>query len=324
MKLLRALATATTGLLAVAGASAQADYPSKPIRLIVPFPAGGGLDSVARPLAAGLQKELGQMVLIENRAGGNLIPATQTLVSSPADGYTLMFTMGQPFTTNQYFYKKLNYDPKTSFTPIAPVAAFMLGVHVPANSPFKTLKDLIDHAKANPDKLNFATAGATTPGRLATEVFLDRAGVKVTHVPYQGSSPQVVGVIGNQADMMVADHTTTNQFLASGKLRELAVFNPKRLAAYPQVPTVGEAGYPDLDIPHPWTALVGPKGLPEPIVKKLAAAVTRVLESAEMKRFLNDTQMLSLEGGPEAVRDMIDRETRAFGPVIQRLGIQLD
>ncbi len=178
-------------------ASAQDNYPVKPIRLIVPFPAGGALDVLARPIAAGLGKRLGQNVLVDNKPGGNLIPAAQMVGGAAPDGYTLFYTLGQPYSTNQYFYKTLPYDPQ-GYTPIAPIGVYTYTFQVVGNSPVKSLKEVVDGAKKDPNAWRNANPGATSAGRLASELFMSGTGAKMTQVPYPGGAAQSLAVASGQ------------------------------------------------------------------------------------------------------------------------------
>ena len=314
------------GLLATVGmatAHAQDTYPNKPIKLIVPYPAGGALDSLARPIAAGLAKRLGQPVLVENKPGGNLIPATVAVASAPGDGYTLYYTLGQPFSTNQFFYKSLPYDV-TAYTAIAPIGIYTYTFQAGANTPFKSLKEFIEQAKKNPTKLTNANPGATSPGRLASELFMDQTGIKLMQVPYQGGLAQAQAAISGQVDFMLNEASSSSGFIRSGHVKTFAVNAEKRLAAFPDIPTLTEAGYPNVQIPNPYAVLLGPKGIPDAVVAKIARELAVVMESDEVKTSLNTLMIRPLKGGPAEVKALIDGEARSFGPIIKALNITLD
>lgn len=305
------------------GAYAQDTFPNKPIKLIVPFPAGGALDSLARPIALGLGKRLGQNVVVENKPGGNLIPASIAVASAPADGYTLYYTLGQPYSTNQFFYKSLPYDVN-AYTPIAPIGVYTYTFQAGANTPFKTLKDVIEHAKKNPTKLTNANPGATSAGRLASELFMNGAGMKMTQVPYQGGAAQALAAASGQVDFMLNEASSSNAFMRSGQIRTFAINSDKRLSAFPDVPTLAEAGYPEIQIPNAYAVLVGPKGIPEPVVARISKEVAAVMASEEVKNILNTMMIRSLQGGPAEARALIDNEAKSFGPIIKQLNITLD
>lgn len=309
--------------MAMTSAFAQDAYPNRPIKLIVPFPAGGALDSLARPIAMGLGKRLGQNVVVDNKPGGNLIPATMTVTSAPADGYTLYYTLGQPFSTNQFFYKKLPYDVN-AYTPIAPVGIYTYTFQVGANSPFKTLKELVDHAKQHPTKLTNANPGATSPGRLAAELFMNSTGAKFMQVPYQGGLAQSQAIIGGQVDFMLNEASSSSPFMRSGQVKTLAVGSDKRLDAFPDIPTLAEAGFPNVQIPSPYAVLLGPKGMPDALVTRIAREMAAVMEADEVKKVMNTLMIRPLQGGPTEVKALIDGEAKSFGPIIKELNITLD
>ncbi len=323
MKTLSGIFAAITVLTGAGVAHAQDAYPNRPIKLIVPFPAGGALDSLARPIAVGLGKRLGQNVVVENKPGGNLIPASVAVAQAPADGYTLYYTLGQPYSTNQFFYKSLPYDV-TAYTPIAPIGVYTYTFQAAANSPFKSLKEVIDHAKANPTKITNANPGATSAGRLASELFMNAAGVRMTQVPYQGGVAQAVSVASGQVDFMVNEASSSSAFMRNRQVKTFAINSDRRLAGFPDVPTLAEAGYPSMQIPNPYAVLVGPKGMPDAIVNRLAREVAAVMESDDVKNVMNTMVIRPLQGGPAETRALIDNEAKSFGPIIKALNISLD
>lgn len=323
MKTLTGILAATLATIGMATANAQDAYPSRPIKLIVPFPAGGALDSLARPIAQGLGKRLGQSVVVENRPGGNLIPATMAVTSAQPDGYTLYYTLGQPFSTNQFFYKSLPYDVN-AYTPIAPVGIYTYTFQVGLNSPFKSLKEMVDHARQNPTKLTNANPGATSPGRLASELFMNATGAKFTQVPYQGGIAQAQAIIGGQVDFMLNEASSSSGFMRGGQIRTFAVNAEKRLAAFPDIPTLAEAGYPNVHIPNPYAVLLGPKGIPDAIVARVARELAVVMEADDVKKVLDTLMIRPLQGGPAEAKALIDGEAKSFGPIIKALNITLD
>ena len=317
-------ALATLGIGATTGAHAQGSYPNKPIKLVVPYPAGGGVDAIARRLAQGLGTQLGQQVIVDNRPGGNLIIATRYVAQAEPDGYTLHFTVSQPYTMNQFFFKSLPYDPEKAFTPVATVSAFTTGLQVAADSPFKTLQDYVQYVKAHPGKLNFGSAGATSQARLAMDMFNDAAGLQMMHVAYQGGAPASVALMAKETQSMFMDHTSTSPYIKAGKMRTLAVNYPTRVETLPGVPTFAEAGYPNLNIPLVWTGLMAPPHTPPAIVNRLAEAVRKEVTSAEMKRFFNDFSLIALPGGPAEVNALIRKDIDGWGGMIKKLGITIE
>jgi tripartite-type tricarboxylate transporter receptor subunit TctC len=326
----------TTGCLALLAAlaplhSAQAEpspgqgpYPNRPIHLIVPFPAGAAFDAMARKFADGLAKRLGQPIVIDNKPGGGLIPATQFVAKADPDGYTLYYTLTQPYSMNQFFYKRLPYDPVKDFTPVGTVMAFTTGLQVPANSPYKTLKEFVAAAKASPDKLTYGSAGAAGQSRLAMDIFLSATGAKMLHIPYQGASPASLAMLSGQVDALFLDYGTMMPYIRDNKVRALAVNLPKRYPGLPDIPTFAEAGFADLNVPLVWTGVVAPPNLPPAITAKLTPAVIEVASSADMKAFGDDKYMVPMPGGPDDLRKLIQKDIDGWGGMIKKLNLTLD
>jgi len=315
---------AVAGALAAPAFGQAQDYPSKPIKLIVAYPAGGSADAVARQLAAGLGKRLGQTVVVENKAGGNTIIATQFVATAPADGYTLYFTYTTPYTMNPAMYKKLPYNPETDFTPVAFISDMDTGIVVHADSPFKTVRDLVDYAKANPGKLSHGSPGTTQVLALSTAIFKNNTGIDVTHIPYQGSAPAVQALLSKQIDLLLTDIGSAGAHIRAGTLRPLAVVGNKRLAALPDTPTLAEAGFRDVAIPLIWSGIVAPPRLPKPIVTRLNEAISAEVKSPEMTRLLETFSLKPMSGTPEQLAAAVRSDVDAWGQVIRQLKIQLD
>lgn len=322
--LLHLCAIAALTVCASAGVSAQGAYPAKPIKLVVPYPPGGGVDAIARRLAQGLSTQLGQQVIVDNKPGGNLIIATRYVAQAEPDGYTLHFTVSQPYTMNQFFFKSLPYDPEKSITPVATVSAFTTGIQVAADSPLKTLKDYVQYVKANPGKLNFGSAGATSQARLAMDMFNDAAGLQMMHVAYQGGAPASVALMAKETQSMFMDHTSTATYIKAGKMRTLALNYPTRVDTLPGVPTFAESGYPNLNIPLVWTGLIAPPNTPPAIVNRLAEAVRKEVTSPEMKRFFDDFSLIPLPGGPAEVNALLKKDIERWGGMIKKLGLTIE
>ena len=260
------------------------EYPSRPIRFIVPYPPGGGTDVVARILQEALAAELGQPVIIDNRGGaaGNL--GTDIAAKAPPDGYTVLFTLSS-HTINPKLYDKLPFDVERDFVPISVVALIpqILVAHplVPAN----TVRELIALAKANPGKLNYASVGTGSPGHIAGELFKLKTGVDIVHVPYKGGGPAVVDTIGGQVQLLFVSMPAAWQYVKAGKLKAIAVTSAKRSIAAPDVPTVAESGIPDYVVDSWYGALVPAKTSPS-VVTRLNAAFAKVLDNPRIKERL--------------------------------------
>jgi tripartite-type tricarboxylate transporter receptor subunit TctC len=279
----RALAAAFAAGAAVAPAQ-PADWPTKPITIVVCFPAGGSSDALARPLAQKLSEQLRQPVVIENRGGaGGTIGAAYVATAKP-DGYTLMLTSSHHFIA-EHVYKKLPYDYLKAFEPVAVIASvpsvLVMGTKAHANS----VKDLLTLAKAEPGKLNYGSAGVGSTQHATAELFKFRTGTQLEHVPYKGGGPMMTDLIGGQIDLAFETIPSAMTQIRGGKVKAIAVTTAKRSFALPDVPTLSEAGMPGFDVPV-WYGLAAPAGTPRAIVENLNATVNRILDSAEFKSTL--------------------------------------
>ena len=265
-------------LLALPAFAAQAAYPDKPIRMLVPFGAGGITDIVARVTAEELSAQLGQQVVIENRPGGGGNIAAAALAQAPADGYTLMFTTGALLTVNPHLYDKLPFDPFTSFTYISTVASTPHAVVVSPALPARTMKELVDLAREKPQGVRFGTAGVGSSPHQGLEILQRSANVKLLHVPYKSGAESVNAVLGGQIDITFEALPVVMQHVRTGKLRALAIASPERAGSEPQLPTTAEAGFPGL-VSGSVSGVIAPAGLPadvqETLRKALGAAMAR-------------------------------------------------
>jgi tripartite-type tricarboxylate transporter receptor subunit TctC len=272
------------GVLASAAAFAQDNFPVKPIRVIVGYVAGGGNDIIARVIAGKMAEGLGQQIIIENKPGAQSIIAAEYVARSAPDGYTILMGPSGPMTMNPATYSKLPYAPLRDFVPLSMIGSFPLILVTSASSPVKSVKDLIEFAKANPGKSNYASSAA--PFQLASELLKLRTGTSFTHIPYKGSNESANAVMAGEVTMTISDPAPIAGPIKSGRLRALAVTSPKRHPSWPDVPTMMEAGIPDIDIVI-WTGFLVPSGTPAPIVKRLQDEVARVVRLPEIRERLN-------------------------------------
>jgi tripartite-type tricarboxylate transporter receptor subunit TctC len=315
-----AAALVTTSLGAVA--QGAAGFPNQPIKLMVPWPAGGGVDTTARMISEPLAQRLGQPIVIDNRggAGGNI--GTELAARVKPDGYNLLMASISPNAVNVHLYSKLGFDPVKDFTPIIYVSAVPNILVVPAASPFKTVKDVIDAAKAKPGSLNYGSAGVGSSQHLAAVQFMAASKIDIVHVPYKGTAPAEADLVAGHISLML-DTTTCLPFIAAGKLRALAVASRQRNPALPNVPTFDEAGLPGV-YASSWYGLAGPANMPKAIVDKINAEANQVLQSADMKRRMADFGAEIGGGTPEDFGNFMASETKRYEEIVRLSGAKLD
>jgi len=321
--LLRLLAVATLGAGCLFNAGiAAAQYPNKPIKLIVGFPPGGGSDAAARLLGAALATKFGQPVVVENKAGANTIIATEFVKSQPADGYTLLFVSAS-FAINPSLYK-LTYDIEKDFTPVGLVAVVPLLLITNADSPAKSAADLVAMAKKDPGKLTYASFGQGSAAHLAGEMFLWMTGTDMLHVPFKGSAPAVTEVLGGRVTMMFPGIGSALTLAKEGKLKGLGVSTPKRVAAAPEIPPVAESGVPGFDIAT-WESVQAPAGTPPDVVAKINAAMKEVLASKELREKLIAIG-LEPDGtkSPAEMTAFVRSEMQKFGKLVKERNIKVE
>ena len=316
------LRSAIFAVLALAAGLAQSQqYPTKPVRIIAPFAPGGGTDFIARLIAQKLTERLGHQVIVENKpgAGGNL--GAEFAVKSAPDGYTLLLVAGS-YTVNPSLYK-LSFDPVNDIMPLVQLSQgpFVVAVHpsVPANN----LKELIELARRQPDKLSYASAGSGSITHLASELFLDMAKVKIVHIPYKGTGPALNDTIAGSTQLIFGSVSTTLQFIKSGRLRGLAVTTPRRISALPDLPTVAEAGVPGYEVVL-WHGLVAPKGVPRPIVDRLNREANEVLKAKDMGDLLATDGVAPAGGTPGQFRAVIKADIERWRGVVKQANIKVD
>jgi len=313
---------AVFAVLALAASVVQSQqYPAKPVRIIAPFAPGGGTDFIARLIAQKLTERLGQQVIVENKpgAGGNL--GAEFAVKSAPDGYTLLLVAGS-YTVNPSLYK-LSFDPVNDITPIIQLSQgpFVVAVHpsVPAHS----LKELIELARRQPDKLSYASAGSGSITHLASELFLDMAKIKIVHIPYKGTGPALNDTIAGSTQLIFGSVSTTLQFIKSGRLRGLAVTTPQRISALPELPTVAEAGVPGYEVVL-WHGLVAPRGVPRAIVDRLNRDANEVLKAKDMGDLLATDGVAPKGGTSEQFRATIKADIERWREVVKQANIKVD
>ena len=305
------------------GALAQNNYPSKLITIIVPFSAGGTTDILARIVAQALTTELGQSVVVDNRpgAGGNI--GGLLAAKAPADGYTLFMGTVGTHAINAALYKKMAFDPVKDFAPLTRVANVPNLLVANPNQPYKSVKELIAYAKANPGKVNYGSSGSGSSIHLSGELFNSMAKVEMVHVPYKGSAPAVTDLLGNQIGIMFDNMPSAIQHVRSGKLVPLAVTTAKRSPELPNVPTIAEAGVPGYEATS-WFGMLAPAATPAPIVAKLNAALVKVLAQPEVKKKINDQGAEAYSETPAEFAAFIQKESVKWGKVVRESGAVAD
>ena len=308
---------ATAALLASPPLAGQ-PYPSKAVKIIVAFPPGAVTDTTARLLATPLTAALGQPVIVENRPGASGIIGTEAVLRAPADGYTL--TMISSAYTTAPTAQKVNFDPIGDITPIIQISREPLVVVATPALPVKNIRELVAHAKANPGKLNFASAGAGTPSHLAAELFSTRAGIRMHHIPYKGGGPAFTDLIAGQTDVFFVPMPSALPHARAGKLRALAVASRERNGAEPQIPTVAESGI-DYEVLF-WVGLAGPKGMQRPIIERLNREVGMALTSRETGDRLRAHGSSIAGGTPEEFHATIRKDIELWRGVAREAGLQ--
>ena len=296
-------------------------YPSKPVRLIVPFPAGGGVDYIGRLVAKGLSERMGHQVVVENRAGANAIVGLEVLKSSPPDGYTLAATSAGPMAVNPFIYSKLPHDVVKDFTYIAKMVIFPLMLVTHPSLPVKNVKDLIALAKAHPNQITYSSPGAGNTGHLAAALFDSMAKVKTVHIPYKGTAPAVLAVLAGEAHMTWSSIPTILPHVRAGKARALGIGNAERIPSLKEFPTIAESGVPGFES-FAWGGLIGPANMPKDVVARLNKEVIAVLSQKDIiDRMLADGTVPSTSS-PEDFLAYEKTELKKWGEVVKLAGIK--
>jgi len=310
-------------LLAAPLCGAQSSYPSKPVRLVVPFPAGGTTDILARAAAQKLSEAWGQQVIVDNRpgAGGNI--GAELVAKAPPDGYTLLMGTVGTHAINSSLYSKMPYDHIKDFAPAVLVAGVPNVLVVNPSMPFNSVQDLIAYAKANPGKLNFASSGSGTSIHLSGELFKSLTGVQITHVPYKGSAQALTDLLGGQVQLMFDNLPSSLAFIKAGKLRALAVTSTTRAAALPDVPTMVEAGVPGFEATA-WFGILAPAGTPREAITRINTEIAKWLASPDAREKLSAQGAIAAGGSPEDFAKHIASETAKWARVVKESGAKVE
>jgi tripartite-type tricarboxylate transporter receptor subunit TctC len=315
-------ATAMAALAYGGGAYAQS-YPTRPVRMVVPFPAGGPTDIVARPLAQLLGEALGQQMLVDNRGGAGGSIGADAVAKAAPDGYTVLVGTVGTHAINQALYRKLPYDAKADFTPIALIAMAPVALVVHPGSPYNSVAELIAAAKKEPGMIPFGSAGNGTPGHLTGEMFSKAAGITLKHVPYKGSAPAITDLLGGQIPVMFDPIQSVLQHVRGGKLRALAISSKARASVLPQTPTLAESGLTDFEATA-WWALFAPAHLPAPITAKLASEANRIIQTAGFRDKLVEIGVQTGAMSPQAFTEFQRQEMDKWGRAVKDSGVTLD
>jgi tripartite-type tricarboxylate transporter receptor subunit TctC len=305
------------------GVAAEADYPNKPVKIVVGFPAGQGTDTIARAMAPKLQGFLGQTFIVDNKAGAGGILGQQAVATSPADGYTILLTSAGPMAVNPGVYEKLPYDPIRDYTALGGVVNVPLVLVANVNFPAKNVKELVALAKAKPGDIFFASAGNGVTNHLAMEMLDQAAGIKMTHVPYKGSPAALTDLMGGRVSVMFDTPVAVLPFIRDGRLKALAVGGTTRIAALPDVPTVAESGYPGFSAIS-WMAFVAPANTPAPIIAKLGDAITKSVNTPEMQNYFASQGVEPMPMSPPVLSGFIKSEVEKWGKAAKAAGARAE
>ena len=297
-------------------------YPSRPVRLIVPFPPGGSNDIVGRMIAAQLGERLGQQVVVDNRGGAGGVLGTELAAKAPPDGYTLLL-ISVAYAFNPALYKKLPYDPQSAFVPVAMLGRGAVALTVNPSLPVNSVQELIALAKAKPGTLNYASAGVGSLQHLASALFMSQAGIDVVHIPYKGGGPAMADVIAGQAQIVMPSMIQVLPHIRSGRLRVLGTSGVKRSASLPEVPTISEAGVPGYEA-HNWWGMLAPAGTPQPVIERLRDALEMVLASSETKKRFETEGAEVIRMSPVEFGRFIAVELEKWPKVARQAGIKAE
>jgi len=321
----RFLATffAASGLAAFSANTWSQAYPTKPVRLIVPYAAGGSIDIISRLFAQGLTEELGQTFVVDNRPGANGNVGTDQVVRSAPDGYTLAVVSAATITINPFLYKEMSFDTQKDLTPISLLASGPMVLVVNASLPIRNVNELISYAKANPGKLNVGSGGNGSLAHLSAEMLRTRTSISFVHVPYKGTSLAVNDLLGGQIQAMFDTLYTAVPFVTEGRTRALAVTSTKRSAVFPDVPTVAEVGVKDYSA-DAWSGMVAPAGLSRAVVARLQAAIAKIAQRDQVQKRMASVGSEGVASSPEQFASVIQADRVKWAEVIKASGARID
>jgi tripartite-type tricarboxylate transporter receptor subunit TctC len=308
---------------AQAAESAAPAYPDRPLRLVVPFPPGGGADSLARLMMPKVAQALGQGIVIENKAGAGGNIGAQAAARTAPDGYTLFYGTNGTHAINAQLYSQPGFDPVKDFTPVSRLTEIAAMLIVNPQLPVSSTAELIAYARAHPNRLNFASAGNGTTSHLAGELFRTRAGIDIVHVPYRGGAPAMTDLVGGQVQMMIEVMPNAWPMVQAGRVRGLAVSTQKRFPGAPEVPTIAESGLPGFEA-SAWDGIFVPAGTPQAIVERLNAAIHQALADPDLIAALRARGAVPVPGTPASFAQFITRSAETWGQAVRASGAKID
>jgi len=318
---MKKLATRMTAILAFAllAGAAQAQFPAKPIRVVVPFPAGSATDTVARVLSASVSQAIGQPLLVENKAGADGAIAAADVAKSPADGYTLLMATNSPMSAVPAMKKVPPYDPVADFTPITDVGRYTFFIVVHPDVPAKSLDELIAYARANPAKLNYATGNTT--GIVSTAFFAAQAQIRMVHVPYKGEPQALTDLVAGRVQVMFCSSGTSVPMIREGRLRAVVTTLPRRSHLLPELPTIAEAGMPQFSITS-WAGLFGPARMPRPVVERLNKEFVAAMGRADVQSAMEKQAFALSPSSPERLADLVKEQLESYRSTLRAAGVE--
>ncbi|MFJ1255471.1 tripartite tricarboxylate transporter substrate binding protein [Cupriavidus sp. CuC1] len=320
----RVVATAWLCASAAVATAAPADtYPNRPVRVVVPYPVGGGGDTVARPLTLYLSERMGQRIIVDNHGGANGNIGMDMVAKAPNDGYTLALALTSQLAVNPSLYRNLPYDPIKDFEPVSLVASAPYFLVVHPSVPAKSLAEFIKLVKANPGKYTYGSSGNGSGPHLSMELLKSMAGLDLVHVPFKGTGPAMPALLAGQVNVMFASYGVASQQIKAGKLRVLAVSTAQRAVSMPEVPTIAEAGVPGYES-NVWYALLAPRGTPGPIVMRLSNEIAGLIKDSELRRRFLVDGIVPVGSTPQALGAYITSESTKWAAIVKRSGATID